>query len=1007
MDRIVVVLVILVGILGGSRVSQAQGSFVNWETPHVHPLDRSGDLLLAVNTADDRLEIFDVASATAVPLDSVPVGLDPVSVRAFGAQAWVVNHVSDSISVIDLPTRTLVATLRTGDEPCDVAFAGTTPKAFVTCSQVNQVWVFDPSDLAAAPTVLDIEGEDPRALAVSPDGSTVYAAIFESGNRSTVLGGGLAVSATLSFPPNAVSSPLGPYGGVNPPPNSGTSFDPPIAAGLPTPPAVGLIVKQDEFGLWMDDNGGDWTELVTGPLAGESGRLPGWHLVDHDVAVIDADTLSVGYLTGLMNICMAIAVHPIDGTVSVVGTDATNEIRFEPNLTGTFVRSLIALVDSTGSATSVIDLNDHLDYTVGTVPQAMRDLSIGDPRQIVWNGSGTRAYVAGMGSNNMVIVDSAGARAGSASTVELGTGPTGLALDEARDRLYALDKFSATITVVDLSSEVAIDTVAFYDPTPVAIREGRFALYDTHSTSGLGQASCGSCHVDARMDRLGWDLGDPSGSMSIMDQNCLSVPGVAACQDWHPMKGPMSTQTLQDIIGKEPHHWRGDRDGIEEFNPAFEGLLGDDQQLTPTEMQQFEDFLATIHFPPNPHRNVDNSLPTSLPLTGHHTTGRFAPAGTPLPSGNAVTGLADYRTDNLDGIFQCVTCHTLPTGAGSNYEIVGFGIQPVPEGPNGEKHLMVVSVDGSTNVTIKVPQLRNIHEKTGFDTTQLANTAGFGYLHDGSVDSIERFLSEPAFSVVSDQQVANLTAFMLAFAGSDLPMGSPSTPLEPPGVASQDTHAAVGRQITFDATNWDDAGLVAELATLTGLAGAFEVSLVAHGRRQGLARGFRYNGSGNWQSDRAAEIVTTLDLRSGTQTDGAMTFTVVPLGTQTRIGIDRDEDGFFDRDELDTCSDPADPAIVPGAGCGTTFVRGDCNDDGGLDISDPVSLLGILFSGAGLAPCDDACDSNDDGGINVADAVHMLAFQFSMGPAPTDPYPGCGQDPTLDGLTCDTFSSCP
>jgi hypothetical protein len=70
------------------------------------------------------------------------------------------------------------------------------------------------------------------------------------------------------------------------------------------------------------------------------------------------------------------------------------------------------------------------------------------------------------------------------------------------------------------------------------------------------------------------------------------VPGLnGGFEDWHPMKGPMLTQTLQDIVGKEPHHWRGDRDGIEEFNPAFMGLLGDDQVLSAAEMQEFEDFL--------------------------------------------------------------------------------------------------------------------------------------------------------------------------------------------------------------------------------------------------------------------------------------------------------------------------------------------------------------------------------------------------------------------------------
>ncbi|MFN0008984.1 MAG: hypothetical protein ACKVXR_13865, partial [Planctomycetota bacterium] len=87
--------------------AQSPGAFVNWETPHVYPLDRTpdGSRLLAVNTADARLEVFDASGAVLTPLFSVPVGLDPVSVRArTNDEAWVVNHVSDSVSIVRLST---------------------------------------------------------------------------------------------------------------------------------------------------------------------------------------------------------------------------------------------------------------------------------------------------------------------------------------------------------------------------------------------------------------------------------------------------------------------------------------------------------------------------------------------------------------------------------------------------------------------------------------------------------------------------------------------------------------------------------------------------------------------------------------------------------------------------------------------------------------------------------------------------------------------------------------
>ena len=287
----------------------AQSSFVNWESAHVHPLDLTpdGTKLLAVNTADARLLVYDVTGPSLVLQGEIPVGLDPVSVRAWGNQrAWVVNKISDSVSVVDLAGGNVVATLRTGDEPADVIFAGTPERAFVSCGGANKVLVFDPLNLTSAPLEIAILGEQPRALARSLDGTKVYAAIFESGNRSTVLGGGVVMN--LGFPPNVVSDPAGPYGGVNPPPNSGANFSPPIAPGLPIPPRVGHIVKKNAAGQWMDDNAHDWTSMVSGANAGASGRPVGWDLHDDDVAVIDTLSLNVGYAHGLMNLCMGIAV---------------------------------------------------------------------------------------------------------------------------------------------------------------------------------------------------------------------------------------------------------------------------------------------------------------------------------------------------------------------------------------------------------------------------------------------------------------------------------------------------------------------------------------------------------------------------------------------------------------------------------------------------------------------------------------------------------------------------
>src|SRR6185295_17899774 len=97
---------------------------------------------------------------------------------------------------------------------------------------------------------------------------------------------------------------------------------------------------------------------------------------------------------------------------------------------------------------------------------------------------------------------------------------------------------------------------------------------------------------------------------------------------FHPMKGPMVTLTLQDIITptnfngsvltQASLHWRGDRRNIEDFNQTFTALLNRDSLLTANEMADFKQLLASISFPPNYFRTFSNALPTQLPLPGQY-----------------------------------------------------------------------------------------------------------------------------------------------------------------------------------------------------------------------------------------------------------------------------------------------------------------------------------------------------------------------------------------------------
>ena len=864
--------------------SHAQDSYPNFETAPAHPVELApdGSTLAVCHLADNRLLLFDVSSGVPVPTGSVRVGHDPTAVRFCAAtEAWVVNHISSNITVVDISTGQMLAVIPTKGGPSDLVFAGNPTRAYVSCTRQNAVQVFDP---ATRTLVADIPilGDRPKALSVSPDGSKVYAAILESGNTTTIIAPELTdFLAAPTF--SAVSDADGPYAGQDPPPNAGANFDPPINPHLePTSqPKGSLIVRKNSAGLWMDDNNGDWTAFISGAKAARTGRVPGWDMPDRDLAVIDTTTHAVSYATGLMNICMATAVNPASGKIAVVGTEALNHIRFEPKLKAVFLRVNIALVDPLTLTKTISDLNPHLDYSMRSIPQAERDKSLGDPRGIVWNAAGTRAYVTGMGSRNLIVIDTNGQRV-QAEPVELGEGPTGLALDEARHRLHVFNRFSGSLSTIDTNTLALVATVPFADPTPEIIRAGRRMFFDTRLTSGLGHVSCASCHVDVRFDRLAWDLGVPGGETDA--SRAEDFRGIVGL--FHPMKGPMVTLTLQDIGigGGEPFHWRGDRPFIQSFDVTFPDLLGSDTLPAPRDMETLKGYLATVRFPPNLHRPIDNALPTDLPLPGHV----MHPGATPLPNGNAQNGLNLFNQFDPGGPRedqQCTFCHDPGSGRG--------------------REIRFTAVPRNSGLLFRSPQFRPIADKLGMSLDSQESRAGFGFFHDGRFDTLSRFLSVN-FGFTDPQQIADLIALMLSFSGTGIPSNSDGAH----GVS--DPPAAFGRQVL--ATTNAAPSLLTQIVDAQGSSST--IAIVAWQRTGSVERAWLYDlGLSRFiESERTIDRFTLAELLALASSANPIAFMAVSKGTGKRVSIDTDEDGIGNLVELANGSDPANrasPALPP------------------------------------------------------------------------------------------------
>ncbi len=796
----------------------AGNDFVHFESAHVHPLSLTpdGSKLLVVNTPDDRLAVFDVTGPSPVRVGEVPVGMEPVSVCArTNTEAWVVNTLSDDVSIVDLSTMNVIATLRVGDEPSDVVFAGSPQRAWVSVSQEDAIKIFDPASLSTAPAVIAVAARWPRSLSVSPDGSKVYCAIFDSNHR------------VMSLTEAQAGDSL-------PPPN------PPMSTSLPPAPKVGLIVHYDGA-HWVDETGKWWDSKV--PFKEDPVEL----------VEFDAATGAVNRVAGdIATTLMATAVDPVTGTAAVTGTYTRNEVRFQENVRGHVTETRLGLWPA-GASRIVAQVNPHIDYSVPTGPQSERDSSLSMPTGVAWSPDGQRVYVTALGSDKLGVFGATGTLLARVPTV---AGPTGVIADPARGRLYVLGRFHEQLQTLSSASlaSLAVTPIGF-DPTPDLVVNGRKFFY-AGSSSGHGDESCASCHLFGDFDQMAWDLGDPLGTMEPAPTG-MTDP---LLQGFHPMKGPMVTQSLRGLANTGLLHWRGDRADLSAFNPAFSALLGRATPLADSEMAAFSAFLAPLAYPPNPNQNLDRTFPD-------------APTGQP----SAERGRQFFLNTVVDATLKCVDCHALPTG--TNGQVID--------------HLAL-----QASQDMKVPQLRNMYKKSGRrDSLGLVVKRGFGYTHNGSIDNLFDFLHFPGFNFgqpasAADAKRRDVEAYLLAF----------DTGMAP----------AVGVQVTFDGANDGDPALVGRVDTLTSQADAGNCDVIAHGLVNGAPHGWVYAGGGLWQPDvSGGAALSTAALRALGAPGQALTVTGVPPGCGIRMGIDRDRDGALDGDELAAGTDPGDPASHP------------------------------------------------------------------------------------------------
>jgi DNA-binding beta-propeller fold protein YncE len=910
-------------------------NFITFESGHVRPMALSPDRtrLFVTNTPDNTLEVFDITLSGLALRARVPVGLEPVAVAARSdSEVWVVNHLSDSISVVTLSgTPRVTRTLLVGDEPRDIVFAGSPVRAFITTAHRgqhrtdaslssvpgagdpqlttpsigrNDVWVFDPSSLGATVggtplRIMNFYSDTPRALAVSPDGNTVYVAAFKSGNQTTTI---LEPMVCDGFRPNTpcLVDNLSIMPGGNPGPS--TNFEGKRA------PEIGLIVKfNNATNRWEDELGRNWNNAVRF-------RLP-----DLDVFSVDARTLSqtasyahVG--TTLFNM----VANPVSGKLYVSNTEAFNLDRFEGpgqfgghTVQGHLAETRITVIS--GSNVQPRHLNKHIDYTKlagesGFDPTT-RNHSLSTPLGMAVTANGQTLYVAAFGSSRIGVFstsalegDSFNPRSTSANYIDVtGGGPSAIVLDEPRGRLYVTTRFDNAVKVINLTTKVQVAAATLPNPEPASVVQGRPLLYDATQLSANGEASCASCHIFGDVDELAWDLGNPddpvthnplpknlAGDLEIAIGKVLfgvrsPINGTDDVEDFHPMKGPMTTQTLRGLRNSGAMHWRGDRatghfgsdplDSNLSFNNfivAFEGLVGRDGLPSASDMQKFTTFQLQVLPPPNPVRRLDNSLNAAQTRGRNFYVGSRPSDGIEIP---ILGGIIPGET-----AFNCEGCHRLDPASG----FFGTG--------------GAASFEGITQI-VKIPHLRNMYQKVGMfgaprvnffgapDTGNMGDQIrGFGFVNDGSVDTLFRFFTAIVFNPTlnsgfpilnPDATRRDVVEFMMAF--------------------DSDLAPVVGQQVTLTNSNASTVNARINLLiqraktsfTSKEVGGATrECDLVAKVAIGGSLKGYLLDAAAGDFVAADGTRRTDASLRALAATSGQeVTYTCVPPGSGRRIGL--------------------------------------------------------------------------------------------------------------------------
>lgn len=570
-------------------------------SPQFQPIISYGEFIYVANTPNHSLDVIEKNSKKVVR--QIPVGIEPVglAIRPDGSELWVANHVSDSVSIIDISPDSLtrfqiVHTLQDFDqktkatrfdEPVGIVFANN-QKAYVSLSSENEIAVIDVKSRSIDKR-LRIKAQDPRGMVVR--NGRLYVIPFESNNQTQLSGG------------------------------KKEDID-------------GNLVTFDAWDHSIHNNNvlslGHVVDLVKNP------RVP-----DNDLFVFDtSNDQLIDTVSTLGTLLYGIAVNS-KGNVYVAQTDARNDVN---GRAGTKKHGLAELENRPflNRITSVTwpEPSKSLDQSNPKVSSfeleplppehPTTQTALATPSAVAISDDDRYLYLTASGSDAFAILD---AKSGELlGRCQVAAVPQGLSIEYSQDQpayAWVLGAGANCVSQVDIrqpNEPKVLQTIELEDPTDPAVKRGRLA-FSTAKASTTGTFSCASCHPDGHTDQLLWVLATPivTGGNQIMPRSTMPVRGLRDTAPFHwdgipgdPYGGihsasiRTSVQPNSDIDSPESTTRHLIDGGLASTMSLVGDLAKNDEgkagMLSAQERDDMAKFLLSVPFPPAQRRAYDNRL---------------------------------------------------------------------------------------------------------------------------------------------------------------------------------------------------------------------------------------------------------------------------------------------------------------------------------------------------------------------------------------------------------------